>query len=320
MPRSGSPARPHPCTVILSGRTGSAWDLSYPNLTNVTFTGNSVTNTTSGHGGAINGYNNHIVIHNSILWGNTAALGLEIYQQGNQNTNIIYSVVAGGCPANGICAFIYTADPRLGALGNYGGFTQTVPLLPGSQAIETEITCDKCGQHKMVIKWGRNGEFLACPGYPECRNTMNFRREDGNIVPEKEEDVAVEDKCPECGADMVMKRGRFGRFLACTRYPDCKGTKPVSIGVTCPKECGGYISEKRSRRGKTFYGCSSYPKCDFVSWDRPRNEACPQCGSAYLVDKFSKKTGAYVACPNKECGYRRDAEARSGEAVEVAKV
>ncbi len=189
-----------------------------------------------------------------------------------------------------------------------------------AQAIETEITCEKCGQHKMVIKWGRNGEFLACPGYPECRNTMNFRREDGNIVPEKEEDVPVEDKCPECGADMVMKRGRFGRFLACTRYPDCKGTKPVSIGVSCPKGCGGYISEKRSRRGKTFYGCSSYPKCDFVSWDRPRNEACPQCGSAYLVDKFSKKTGPYVACPNKECGYRRDAEARAAEPLEVAKV
>ncbi len=128
----------------------------------------------------------------------------------------------------------------------------------------------------MVIKWGRNGEFLACPGYPECRNTMNFRREDGKIVPEKEEDVAVEDKCPECGAAMVMKRGRFGKFLACTRYPECKGTKPLSIGVGLPKGCGGYISEKRSRRGRTFYGCSSYPKCDFVSWDRPRNEFCPQ--------------------------------------------
>ncbi|MFY3744210.1 type I DNA topoisomerase [Anaeromyxobacter sp. Red801] len=183
-----------------------------------------------------------------------------------------------------------------------------------AQAIETDITCEKCGQHKMVIKWGRNGEFLACPGYPECRNTMNFRREDGNIVPEKEEDVPVEDKCPECGADMVMKRGRFGRFLACTRYPDCKGTKPVSIGVTCPKGCGGYISEKRSRRGKTFYGCSSYPKCDFVAWDRPRNETCPQCGSAYLLDKYSKKTGPFVACPNKECGYRREAEPREGGA------
>jgi len=177
-----------------------------------------------------------------------------------------------------------------------------------AQAIETEITCEKCGQHKMVIKWGRNGEFLACPGYPECRNTMNFRREDGGaIVPEKEEDVPVDDPCPKCGGTMVMKRGRFGRFLACTKYPECKGTKPVSIGVSCPKGCGGYISEKRSKRGKTFYGCSSYPNCDFVAWDRPRNETCPSCGSAYLLDKYSKKTGAFVACPNKECGYRREA-------------
>ncbi len=176
-----------------------------------------------------------------------------------------------------------------------------------AQEIETDLVCEKCGQRKMVIKWGRNGEFLACPGYPECRNTMNFRREDGKVVPEKEEDVPVEEKCPDCGAGMVMKRGRFGRFLACTRYPECKGTRPVSIGVTCPKGCGGYVSEKRSRRGRTFYGCSSYPRCDFVSWDRPRNEACPVCGGAYLLDKYSKKTGPFVACPDKECGYRREA-------------
>ena len=176
-----------------------------------------------------------------------------------------------------------------------------------AQAIETDLVCEKCGERKMVIKWGRNGEFLACPGYPECRNTMNFRREDGKIVPQKEEEVPVDEKCPDCGAAMVMKRGRFGRFLACTRYPECKGTKPISIGVTCPKRCGGYISEKRSRRGRTFYGCSSYPKCDFVAWDRPRNEPCPKCGSAYLLDKYSKKTGPFIACPNKECDYRREA-------------
>ncbi len=175
------------------------------------------------------------------------------------------------------------------------------------QEIETDLVCEKCGTRKMVIKWGRNGEFLACPGYPECRNTMNFRREDGKIVPEKEVEVPVDEKCPDCGAAMVMKRGRFGRFLACTRYPECKGTKPVSIGVTCPKGCGGYISEKRSRRGRTFYGCSSYPKCDFVAWDRPRNEPCPTCGSAYLLDKYSKRTGPFIACPNKECDYRREA-------------
>ncbi len=174
------------------------------------------------------------------------------------------------------------------------------------QEIATDLVCEKCGK-PMVIKWGRMGEFLACSGYPDCRNTMNFRREDGKVVPQKEEEVPVDEKCPTCGAAMLMKRGRFGRFLACTRYPECKGTRPVSIGVTCPKGCGGYVSEKRSRRGRTFYGCSSYPNCDFVSWDRPRNEACPKCGSTYLLDKYSKRTGPYVACPNKECDYRRDA-------------
>ena len=109
---------------------------------------------------------------------------------------------------------------------------------------------------------------------------------------------------------MVMKRGRFGRFLACTRYPECKGTKPRLHRRLLPEGLRRvHHREALEARGKTFYGCSSYPNCDFVAWDRPRNEACPQCGSAYLLDKYSKKTGPYVACPNKECGYRRDAEA-----------
>jgi DNA topoisomerase I len=180
------------------------------------------------------------------------------------------------------------------------------------QEIATEHTCEKCGR-PMVIKWGRMGEFLACSGYPECRNTMNFRREAGKILPVKEEEVPSDEKCPSCGSPMVVKRGRFGRFLACSRYPDCKTSKPISIGVTCPKACGGYVSERRSKRGRTFYGCSSYPNCDFVSWDRPRNEKCPQCGSAWLLEKYSKRDGPSVACPNRDCGYRREREEGEGE-------
>jgi DNA topoisomerase I len=176
------------------------------------------------------------------------------------------------------------------------------------KAEPTDITCEKCGKHKLVIKWGRMGEFLACPGYPECRNTMNFRREGERIVPVKEEEVATDEKCPACGSPMVVKRGRFGRFLACSRYPECKTSRPMSIGVTCPKGCGGYISERRSRRGRSFYGCSSYPACDFLSWDRPRNEKCPQCGGAWLVEKYSKRDGPYLGCPNKECDWRRAGE------------
>jgi len=179
------------------------------------------------------------------------------------------------------------------------------------QEIPTDVACEKCGK-MMVIKWGRNGEFLACPGYPECRNTMNFRRDGDVVVPLKEEEVPTDEKCPECGAAMVMKRGRFGRFFACTRYPECKGTKSIPLGVPCPK-CASDLSERRSRRGKTFYGCTAYPKCDFVSWDRPRAEPCPLCASPWLVEKFSKRDGAFVACPNKECGYRRVADA-GGEA------
>jgi len=182
------------------------------------------------------------------------------------------------------------------------------------QEIATDLACEKCGR-PMVIKWGRMGEFLACSGYPECRNTMNFLREaDGTVKPVKEEEIPTDEKCPTCGAPMVVKRGRFGRFLACSKYPECKTSKPISIGVACPKGCGGYVSERRSRRGKTFYGCSSYPKCDFVSWDRPRNEACPSCGSPYLLDKYAKKTGPFVACPNKECGYRREQAGPEGPA------
>ena len=189
------------------------------------------------------------------------------------------------------------------------------------QEIATDLACEKCGK-PMVIKWGRMGEFLACSGYPECRNTMNFKREeDGKIAPVKEEEVTTDEKCPACGAPMVVKRGRFGRFLACSKYPECKTSKPISIGVTCPKSCGGYISERRSKRGKTFYGCSSYPKCDFVTWDKPRNEACPTCGSAYLLEKYSKKTGPFVACPNKECDYRRQPEgAPAGPVVPVEEI
>ncbi len=167
----------------------------------------------------------------------------------------------------------------------------------------TDVPCDKCGK-LLVIKWGRNGEFLACPGYPECRNTMNFRREGDTVVPVKEEDVPTDEKCPECAAPMVMKRGRFGKFFACTRYPECKGTKSVPLGVPCPK-CASDLSERRSKRGKTFYGCTAYPKCDFVSWDKPRLEKCPLCENPWLVEKYSKRDGAVVACPNKECGYRR---------------
>jgi len=98
------------------------------------------------------------------------------------------------------------------------------------------------------------------------------------------------------GAAMKVKRGRFGEFLACSRFPDCKGTKPVSIGVLCPKPgCGGFLTAKRSRRGKIFYGCTRYPECTFAVWDRPRLTPCPNCGAPFLVEKETKK-GLVLRC------------------------
>ncbi|HEU5056250.1 MAG TPA: type I DNA topoisomerase [Kofleriaceae bacterium] len=171
------------------------------------------------------------------------------------------------------------------------------------EEIATDYVCEKCGK-PMVIKWGRNGSFLACQGYPECRNTKEIQRGlDGKIeiVPE----VTTDEVCENCSAPMVVKRGRFGSFLACSRYPDCKTTKPISLGVTCPREgCGGFLTEKRSRRGKSFYGCSNYSKtsCDFVAWDRPIPEPCPECGAKFLVKKETR-AGTTVKCLS--CDYKK---------------
>ena len=136
----------------------------------------------------------------------------------------------------------------------------------------TDIPCKKCGR-MMVIKWGKNGKFLACPGYPECKTTMDFRvDEKGKIVPVENTEY-VEQKCPNCGGPMVIKSGRFGRFIACSRYPECKTTLPLSTGVPCPEEgCNGMLVERRSRRGRTFYGCSKYPACKYVTWKLPEKK------------------------------------------------
>ncbi len=168
---------------------------------------------------------------------------------------------------------------------------------------KTDLVCEKCGS-PMVIKFGRMGRFLACSGYPECKNTKDFIEEDGKI--KIVEDLPTDEICPTCSKPMINKRGRFGRFLACSDYPACKTTRPITLkGIVCPKDGGG-LAERKSRFGKFFYGCVNWPKCDFVAWDRPLPEHCPNCDSPYLVSKYSKRDGAFIACPNKECGYRRE--------------
>lgn len=163
----------------------------------------------------------------------------------------------------------------------------------------TDQVCPKCSK-PMIIKTGRFGRFIACTGYPECKHTEPFDKEE-----KKMEEAVSGEKCEKCGKDMVMKRGRFGPFLGCSGYPDCKGIKAIEkkTGVTCPKCNQGEITEKRSKRGRNFYGCNRYPECDFALWSKPTGEKCPDCSSLLV---FGAK-GA-MRCSNKECSYQRVAE------------
>ncbi len=153
---------------------------------------------------------------------------------------------------------------------------------------ETVERCPDCGS-SLVVKWGRNGKFLACSKYPECRFTKPL------VVQEKNK---TDEKCEFCGAEMVIRTGRFGRFLACSAYPKCKNTRPLSLNIPCPKpDCDGMLVEKQSRRGKIFYGCKNYPKCDFATWYKPVQQVCKSCGNPYLELHNSKAKGELLRCP-----------------------
>jgi DNA topoisomerase-1 len=150
----------------------------------------------------------------------------------------------------------------------------------------TAEICPNCGK-PLILRWGRNGKFMACSGYPDCKFTKP-----------KDEPEQTGETCEKCGRPMVLKISRYGRFLACTGYPDCKSTKPYSIGVPCPKEgCRGNVVERKTKTGRTFYGCSEYPNCDFVSWYRPLNMPCPSCQHSYLEERYTQAKGEYLRCP-----------------------
>ncbi len=152
---------------------------------------------------------------------------------------------------------------------------------------QTSEKCRECGK-ELIIRWGRNGKFMACSGYPDCKYTQPL-----------EEPEMVDEKCDNCGRQMTIKHGRFGRFLACSGYPECKSTKPISIGVKCPNEgCDGSLVEKTSKKGKVFFGCGKYPDCKFASWNRPVNIPCPTCGSTYMELRSTQAKGEFYSCPS----------------------
>ncbi|MBI2815499.1 MAG: type I DNA topoisomerase [Acidobacteria bacterium] len=165
----------------------------------------------------------------------------------------------------------------------------------------TELTCEKCGR-PMVVKWGRHGSFLACSGYPDCTNTRELTVDlpDLNVADIPQEDP--EHFCENCGRPMILKRGRFGQFLACTGYPDCKTTRqlgqaqkkpPVPIDENCPK-CGSQMVIREGRFGE-FTSCSNYPKCKYIK-QKTMGVACPECGKGELVEKKSRWGKSFYSC------------------------
>ncbi|MFQ6615772.1 MAG: type I DNA topoisomerase [Fidelibacterota bacterium] len=140
--------------------------------------------------------------------------------------------------------------------------------------------CEKCGS-PMVIKWNRRGQkFIACSAFPECRNTKSLSGDPaGSGQP-------VDRTCPECGSQLRLRTGRYGRYLGCSNYPECRHTEPVSTGIMCPKPgCEGEIVERTSKKRKTFYGCSRYPDCDYASWYKPILHTCEQCGHHFVEER-----------------------------------
>ncbi len=169
------------------------------------------------------------------------------------------------------------------------------------QDIPTDEKCEKCGE-PMLIKWGRHGRFMACSGYPKCKNTRPLEGEGGQPQAEPE---MTDEKCEKCGSPMVIKKGRFGKFMACSQYPECKNTKPIPTGVKCPQD-GGDLVERKSKRGKAFWSCANYPNCNYATWYRPLPQECPKCKAPFLVEKWLKGGQRFHACLNKECGYKEE--------------
>ncbi|OGB97551.1 DNA topoisomerase I [candidate division TM6 bacterium RIFCSPHIGHO2_12_FULL_36_22] len=168
----------------------------------------------------------------------------------------------------------------------------------GKKPLEpTNIKCPKCKKEKLVIRFGKAGEFLGCPAYPECDFTSNFERtEDGTIkLVEMEKPKLLDMKCPECGKPLRSMVGRFGPFISCSGYPECKYIHQEVAKFPCP-DCGGKIG-KRSWKGKTFWGCKNYPKCKFVIFSDIEETECPKCKSPYLLKRVDKEGNVILSCP-----------------------
>lgn len=169
---------------------------------------------------------------------------------------------------------------------------------------ELDEACPECGK-PLAVKLGRRGKFIACTGFKEgCTYTRNI---DSSGAEEKAEPVLSDEKCEKCGQPMLIKDGRYGKYLACSGYPACKNNqplvKPKGTGVTCPECKQGELAEKKSRYGKLFYSCNRYPDCKFALWDPPITQPCPKCNFPIVVKKVYKRKGEFLKCPKEGCDW-----------------
>ncbi|MEW9900454.1 type I DNA topoisomerase [Chitinivorax sp. PXF-14] len=169
--------------------------------------------------------------------------------------------------------------------------------------------CPKCSK-PLAIRLGKRGKFIGCTGYPECDYTRNLNEDQAAA---EEAPAVIEGRtCPECDSPLVIKQGPYGKFIGCSGYPKCKHIepleKPKDTGVVCPECKTGSLIERKSRYGKMFYSCNTYPKCKYAVWNPPVNEPCPKCGWPILTLKTTKRRGTEKVCPQKECGFTEQVE------------
>jgi DNA topoisomerase-1 len=183
----------------------------------------------------------------------------------------------------------------------------------------TDLSCPQCNS-RLHIKMGKNGHFIACSKYPDCTYSRDYTRDKkGRVRPVEPEGETMDMVCEKCGKPMVVKHGKYGNFFACTGFPDCRNTISIGTngagqetGISCPQaECNGNLVQRKSKRGKIFYGCDRFPDCTFAVWDKPVAEVCPECGAYFLVEKSTKRKGSFLSCITDGCGYKKQLDTPS---------
>jgi DNA topoisomerase-1 len=171
---------------------------------------------------------------------------------------------------------------------------------------QLDEACPKCGK-PLTLRLGKRGRFIGCTGYPECDYTRNANETAEEQAAAPPPEILEGRHCPKCGSGLIIKNGPYGKFIGCSGYPKCRFIepleKPKDSGVTCPECKKGSLIERKSRYGKMFYSCNTYPDCKYAVWNPPINEPCPKCGWPLLTLKTTKRRGTEKVCPQKECGF-----------------